>query len=692
MQVSSVRNPQGFWINTDVFREEALHYDKYKYYCPDPWGSPAWEQYWSEQQRRCREGYTIGGVRITGHHYFYLNFCEISVAEELSESVGKKKQKFPDFWDGDYNYFHSLEIARYGMDLDVMKGLNLSLEPHPDYLDGGYNMIVGKARRKGYSFKNGAICANLYNNERNAQIVIGAFEKKHLYPTGTMQMATNYINTLNERTGWAKAREYVDKIDHKRASYKETINGIGIERGYMSEIFALTFQDNDDAARGKDPILVLFEEAGHFPNLTAAYKATAPGLRAGKYATGQIIIFGTGGDMESGTRDFAEMFYSPAVHKLMPFVNIWDKDAENTKCGFFHPFFWNLEGFYDKQGNSDVVKATAWEDKERADILGESSGTSVLQGRVQEYPKNPSEAFLTVSINDFPVIELRNRLNKVIREKIHLKKGQPVHLYTESDEKGRLKVRAKPDLENKLNPIWDYSPKITDLSGCVIMYEHPIDKPPPGMYSIGFDPYRQVMGQSLASITVYKGNHKFSYTRNTIVAEFVGRPRDPDDVNKIAWMLAELYNTQVMHENEVTHVSAWFTKNHKERWLAMQPDRVISANIKQSTVARVFGCHMVEKLKDGGEKYIKSYLLGERDFDEYGGKILNLDTINNPALLEELISYNRKGNFDRVMSLMMTLFQVEEEDLGKEYDGENSKAEELKEEMADYIASMYARN
>src|SRR5690606_8433108 len=67
---------------------------------------------------------------------------------------------------------------------------------------------------------------------------------------------------------------------------------IPIEIGYLSQVMALTFGDNPDAARGKDAKFVLFEEAGKFPNLKDSYNATEPGLTAGKYITGQIIIFG----------------------------------------------------------------------------------------------------------------------------------------------------------------------------------------------------------------------------------------------------------------------------------------------------------------------------------------------------------------------------------------------------------------
>lgn len=737
-----IRNENGKWINSKIFREEALKFQKNKTYTAAPYGTPDWMEYWETQLDRCIKGYSVfeeDGTehKITGHHYFYLNFTQIQIVkfEDDDESAAAEKiSQNPDFWDGDYDYFWSLEIARHGLctknsqvpstpeerkewnhlnkelkkikksnynykkdetykklkeqrdtiSNNILNRLGLRVKPHLDYLDGGYHMIVGKSRRKGYSYKDGAICANVYNTVRKAQVIIGAFEKKFLYPKGTMGMASDYLNFLNEHTGWAKSRDYTDKVDHKKASYRENVNGTYIEKGYQSEIFALTFKDNPDAARGKDGKLFLLEEAGAFPNLKDSFNAIAPGLTAGAFITGQIIIFGTGGDMESGTVDYADMFYNPAAYRLLPFVNIWDENAENTTCGFFHPVTWNMEGFYDDQGNSDIEGATEFELERRRQKMEAASSSTIVEKHMQEYPFSPSEAFLTVSTNNFPVVELRNQLNRVKAENLHLSKGTPVYLTREEG-----KVIAKPDLENKLKPIYTYKVKQDDISGCPIIFEYPVPNPPKGLYKIGFDPYQQDEGTSLAAIYVYKSIHSGTYSKNIIVAEYVGRPQEADDVSRIASMLADLYNAEIMHENEVSHVKNYFRRIKRLDQLAVQPDAVISKNVKASKVSRVYGMHMNEQLKDAGEKYIKDWLLQVRDYDENGNAILNLETIYSIGLLEELIQYNRKGNFDRVMAFMQVMFQCQEEELGKDYSSSENK--KIKSVMA-ALDKMFKRN
>ena len=740
--MKKIRDEKGKWINSKIFREEALKFQKNKTYTAAPYGTPDWMEYWETQLDRCIKGYSVfeeDGTehKITGHHYFYLNFTQIQIVkfEDDDESAAAEKiSQNPDFWDGDYDYFWSLEIARYGLctknsqvpstpeerkewnhlnkelkkikksnynykkdetykklkeqrdtiSNNILNRLGLRVKPHLDYLDGGYHMIVGKSRRKGYSYKDGAICANVYNTVRKAQVIIGAFEKKFLYPKGTMGMASDYLNFLNEHTGWAKSRDYTDKVDHKKASYRENVNGTYIEKGYQSEIFALTFKDNPDAARGKDGKLFLLEEAGAFPNLKDSFNAIAPGLTAGAFITGQIIIFGTGGDMESGTVDYADMFYNPAAYRLLPFVNIWDENAENTTCGFFHPVTWNMEGFYDEQGNSDIEGATEFELERRRQKMEAASSSTIVEKHMQEFPFSPSEAFLTVSTNNFPVVELRNQLNRVKAENLHLSKGTPVYLTREEG-----KVIAKPDLENKLKPIYTYKVKQDDISGCPIIFEYPVPNPPKGLYKIGFDPYQQDEGTSLAAIYVYKSIHSGTYSKNIIVAEYVGRPQEADDVSRIASMLADLYNAEIMHENEVSHVKNYFRRIKRLDQLALQPDTVISKNVKASKVSRVYGMHMNEQLKDAGEKYIKDWLLQVRDYDENGNAILNLETIYSIGLLEELIQYNRKGNFDRVMAFMQVMFQCQEEELGKDYSSSENK--KIKSVMA-ALDKMFKRN
>ena len=703
-QLGAIRNPDGIWINTEVFREEAKKFQKYGTYCLDPWGSPDWFSYWQEQRARIINGHSVGGVKVTGDHYFYLNFCPILKAEDMNAKKSAKITDFPDFWDGDYNYFWAREIAFNGIVdglgisvtestnlSELFTGLQLGVKIEEAYLNGGYNLIVGKSRRKGYSYKNAAIAVKNYLCYPRSLTIFGAYEKKFLYPKGIFTMSSNYLNFINAHTAWVYPKDTVDKMDHVKASTIEYRSGVKIETGFLSEIMALTFKDNADAARGKDARDVIFEESGAFGTpglLKNSYAATQDCVMAGAIKTGMITVFGTSGDMEGGTADYSEMHSNPLRFGMLPFQNIWDEDSEDLKCGFFHPITWNMEGYYDEQGNSDTQSAKALELAQRKLLLDNGATSADIQKRMQEKPLGPFEAFGMVSVNNFPVLELKRQLEIVKAKNLHMIMGTPVKLFYDYDSK---KVKAEPILDGSANVIYRQKPDNTSLEGCPVIYEYPAEVPQRNAYKIGYDPYRQAQGTSLAAVYVYKSVIIGDRTKRIIVAEYVGRPGEADDVNYICRLFAELYNTTIMHENEVTHVKDYFRRRKQLHYLAYQPDEVIKKNVKNSKVNRLYGCHMIDQLKDAGEKYIKSWLLETLDFDDEGMPIRALDQIYSIGLLEELISYNRKGNFDRVMALMQVMFQDQEDLHGKEYQPK-SKGNAKAKQLLDMMGTMYSKN
>ena len=380
--------------------------------------------------------------------------------------------------------------------------------------------------------------------------------------------------------------------------------------------------------------------------------------------------------MEGGTADYAEMFSNPKRFSLLPVENIWEDDIKlKGYVGFFHPVNANLPGFIDAQGNSDFKGAKDMILSQRQVLIDSGATTMDIQQKMQEKPLNPTEAFSYTNINIFPALELKRQKDIVVANNWQNLKGQPVIMYRDPETN---KVVSEPDLKNKLEPITSID-HVGSLSGCPVIYEYPVNNAPRGLYKIGYDPVRQDQGTSLAAIIVYKGTMPGEYTSECIVAEYIGRKETPDDVHLIAELFAELYNTQVMYENEVPDVKTYFQRRKLLHLLALQPDAVISKSVKNSKVSRVFGCHMTEQLKDSGARYIKQWLTEVQDFDEHGNPVTSISRIYSLRLLEELLTWNKKGNFDLVSALIMCMFQVQEQILGKEYNDvvENKSAKKL---------------
>ena len=63
------------FVNTREFAPAARTYEKYGHYTllNPKQDKREWKLFWDEEEKRRREGYSVGGVRITGAHYTYLN-------------------------------------------------------------------------------------------------------------------------------------------------------------------------------------------------------------------------------------------------------------------------------------------------------------------------------------------------------------------------------------------------------------------------------------------------------------------------------------------------------------------------------------------------------------------------------------------------------------------------------------------
>ena len=285
-------------INTREFCREAIVFKEnerkngkgFGKYIDAQRGSKEWKEYWDIQEFYCKNGFSVGGVKITGEHYFYLNFCQIELKEQiLIEHVTKETKRkveslvtFPAFWDSDWYYFTESFLAR----------------------ENGQHMIVLKPRRRGYSYKNAAKCAYNYTFFRKSTSLILAEDKK--YSEETMSMAVDYLDFLNKYTDFGHPRMHTDRRKIEvQASFEEiTPDGRKVTGGFFSRIMQFTTKNNPDVARGKAASLILFEEAGSFSNLLATYKITKATVEESINVSGQCVLFGTGGDFSGGQVDF----------------------------------------------------------------------------------------------------------------------------------------------------------------------------------------------------------------------------------------------------------------------------------------------------------------------------------------------------------------------------------------------------
>lgn len=106
-----ITQDQGLDFDPKVFTKAADAYRKNGKYTNLIPGTFAHRQYWEEEFRRCRDGYTVGKYTLTGENYFWLNYYRLpSVLDKSGAEL--QEENFPSFLAKQYEYFHYLALCR----------------------------------------------------------------------------------------------------------------------------------------------------------------------------------------------------------------------------------------------------------------------------------------------------------------------------------------------------------------------------------------------------------------------------------------------------------------------------------------------------------------------------------------------------------------------------------------------------
>ena len=631
--------------DTNKFRQPAIYFEQHGYYTPAPPNTTDYNTYWEREAQRCLNGYTApDGQWITGYNYFYLNYSPIMklVETEYTDRNGNKRTrrerlfKFPDFWDYDTHYFKAIEEAEAE----------------------GRHMVVLKARARGYSFKGASmLCRNYFLIKKSKSFAV-ASEQKYLTGDGLLTKAWQIMDFLDKNTGWAKRRLKSTSLERTSGfKIKDEITGKEVEDGYQSSIMGITLKNDPERIRGTRGKLVLWEEAGKFPDIKQAWQIERPALEddAGN-AFGLMIAFGTGGEEGADFEGLQDIFYHPDGFNCLEFPNIWDTGMNDQKCGFFVPAWSNLYSTdhpecMDEYGNTNRSPAIKVLMEQRERVRQGQPDETVTDRYIAEHPITPQEAILEVGKNIFPKKQLQMQLSH-IRTNTKLQNMKHIVDLTWG---GDGQVIAT---EKKSGDITNYPLKNGQKpEGSVVIWEYPIKDPPFGLYIAGCDPYDHdgSLTNSLGSTFIYKRFQSGEAWTDCIVAEYSGRPSTAEEYYENVRKLLTLYNAKLLFENERKGIYPYFTNKHCDYLLADQPDKVIGEIFHDSKVQRRKGCHMSKQIRQYAEGLIKEWLL-----EEFSPGHPNLERIYSEPLIEELLLDDGERNVDRVIALCMVMIYREE--------------------------------
>lgn len=658
----------------DYFRPSAIHYQKYGRFTdlrPNANPNSEFGKWIREERRRCLYGYIrpYDGEWITGDHYFFLNYCPISLLKKSSNG-GRKAMRVIDFpfsWEGNYYRFHYLNQAReHGL------------------------MAAELARRGcGKSFCAAAMLAKRFilgeSLEVNKRVVsyITATDKAKL--TGgdqTLDKFQFYIDFIAENMQWPSRRLYNSLADMNwQMGYKDL--NTGTNKGTLNSVVGKSSQNDASKLRGTRGVLYLFEEAGTFDNLLTLWSNLLPSVSDGESVFGLMYLFGTSGDQQSDFAAMQEIMYNPVGYKTYGLKNVYDKEGQGRPTfTYFFPAYINRSGCYDEQGNSDVTKALLEILVNRYNVKYNSTDINTITKCIAEIPITPQEAILRTRGNIFPVADLTQRLAEIDNDPHTFDDVYVGDLTQEKD--GTVSFKLTGD-----QPIRDFPLKDNKVSGALEIFKMPEKdaqgKVFPQRYIIGHDPVDNDEADTMSLSSTFV----LDLWTDTIVAEYTGRHQFADDNFEMLRKLCIFYNAKALFEGNIKGCFSYFSRMNCLYMLADTPeylkDKDIIKNIGIGNNSK--GVKATKPVNDYANRLIRDWLLKpviiQSGEDGEETTVFNLTRIRNRALIKELMLYNPDINVDRIRAL--GLLMLYREQFMVTYNGDPSSSKNVVE--SDYLGN-----
>lgn len=622
-----------------VVNEQANNFKKNGFYCDKPFKSKDFINYWNNEKDKCTNGLIIhSGEKtwyVTRDYYMWLNFLPIYHKE-------KRLNLFPDLYDGQYH------IALFEL-IGELKGLHIVFLKKRQYAQSYYHM------------------SKLINQlwfEQGVTLKLLAYEDSYINMEGSWNFLVDYRDFLNENTAWYRPFQ-PDEVGNWLQRIKVTENGRDNYKGRKGRLIGKSTKQSPTKGVGGASRYVIVEEGGVNPTLDKTYGYAKSALQAGPLqTTGQFIVYGSVGDLKQ-CEPLKEFMKKPLENGFYGIpTRDYDSSGIEKVAGLFAPESWNLLGYTDKYGNSDVQGAKqAILDlrlQQKKDLSPEAYRLEVSQ-----HPLTIEEAFAFREESPFPTHLIAKQLDRINNNEYP---SENLELFR--NDKGEIECKKSKKL-----PISEFPLSKKALSyekeGCIVVYERPNKDKKWGTYFASIDPLSEgnsTTSNSLCSIFVYKNSiqvtkeHEDGTIENyvegdKIVAEWCGRFDDINKTHELLEMLIEWYNAWTLVEANVGLFFTYMTLKKKTHYLVpsnqMIFNRELSGSYKPShpwgwkNVGSIFKTHLLSSAIEFMSEEIN------HDISNKGDKVnikYGIERIPSKMLLVECKDYVPGLNVDRLVA------------------------------------------
>lgn len=610
-------------------REAFLRTGKYCSYLPR---SKRWDAFWKEQYTRCKYGMTSHGYTITGDNYFFLNFYQLPVVDMDKASGEGTNESFPVFFASQYMFFHYLQMCR------VLHK----------------NAALMKARSIGFSEINASLAARLYTTIKRSRTVITCFNDTYLNGTfSKLDHALTFINTNAD--GFFKPR-LTDKALEKKSGYQIKIDGQFTDFGWLSVVKGINGSKPSNI-RGERVDLLIYDEAGSWPDLTTAVVQGQELCEVQGVPRGIMLFGGTGGDFGPPLEGLKKIYYNPRAFKILPFRHKWTQDGITIESGFFLPYFLqslNPE-YMDSRGVCNQIEYKKVLQEERNNLLAVPED---YLKKCAERCWNAEEAFTLEGQNKFNKMKIADQLAKIRLHKIGPRPQVGTIDYTYKSNKHSLEnidgfrwILNSGKVQILEHPVWSdlYKEQIEkqkkEAEEQGIDFEAPVYTEMNDLYVAGIDGIDIGAAQTSketrdpSDFCIVIKRRAFGLNEPQYVAMYKDRPQNIREAYKIAMCMCRYYNCRINIEATRVGMITWARENKCLQYFMKRP-RATLTDIKYGTTKQ-YGTPATKTIIEQQTDLIADYV------EDYGHNIWFED------MLVQLNGYNdeNKTKFDIIAAL-----------------------------------------
>lgn len=517
---------------------------------PECIGTPEYEAFWNEELNKIINGFSIKDIWIPGRFYYYMNYKQMSTIR--------------------------------GVITPDMVDMHLELAYHIEYcLANGKNLLCAKGRRKGIS------------EAASTMVIDYGWRFTEGFKAGVAAGNKTYVEDFVAKWRFSDSRlppelstkKLVDNDDEIVAGYaiKNQHNAYE-ERGTFNTIYARTMHTNPNMFKGLYLNAVISEEVGEHENWIEFYGATKDCLMSGNKQVGIMVIFGTAGNLNKGSKDFKKIWQDPDTYNCVRFMIPADRfykyggaKNENQRIPVTSEFYkkfkdWQLVGVEDREASlKDIL--------ERRERLLKQGNLKEYNEDLQNNPINETEMFRKTVVNNFDVNKL-NQIQARIDSYEHPRYNK-WKLEWVKDDKGMIKIplQVKPvllkDTENQDECIWI-------LDGEMPRKNHS------HLYTAGLDSYDQdtaKASKSLGAMSIRIRHNDIPNARKSCpVAVISCRPRRKELFYELCLKAAVFYDLigNVLVDVGAALIMQYFMENGGWKYLADRPRKFESENSEQT--------------------------------------------------------------------------------------------------------------